>query len=57
MARDQNTVAKRLREIAKKRKAEEKRSLRRVRKDRAQELPPLKTEQTADDESKPVVSS
>jgi len=35
MARDQNTVAKRLREIDRKRKAQEKRARRQKKKDRA----------------------
>jgi hypothetical protein len=51
MARQQNTVAKRLREMAKKRKQEEKRSLRREKKDRVESPTPLKSENASEDES------
>lgn len=50
MGRDQNTVAKRLREIAKKRKAEEKRIHRRKKKERAAMPVPLNSEQSSDSE-------
>ena len=57
MGRNQNTIAKRQREMAKKRKAEEKRVLRREKKERSEMKLSQQSDEDSGKESVPAVPS